>query len=152
MAVERRPAVYTNLTVSESKAHQRVSRLFNAPCGKFKLQYNETILSLQSYKLVRQCDETVGEGMGWLKVKFTQCKYKERDRRLKGAIHQQWYKRPDIIKELTTMRDSREITIEQVLPLYLVLLMTVLFYDMTKMVQTIVEHCAEHSRYAEKTI
>ena len=50
---------------------------------KFRPQHNETILSLQYCTLGKQNDMTAEEWVGRLKIKATECKYKENDRRLK---------------------------------------------------------------------
>ena len=44
---------------------------------KLKPKYNEIVSSLQCRKLVRHSDESVEEWMGRLRVKATECKYKE---------------------------------------------------------------------------
>ena len=58
MARERRPPICTNI-VPEQEPCQTVKRLFETTDEKFKPQHNATILSLQYWKLVRQCDDTV---------------------------------------------------------------------------------------------
>ena len=50
---------------------------------KFRPQHNETILSFEYWKLLRQCDETTEVWMGRLRTKATECIHKENDQRLK---------------------------------------------------------------------
>ena len=47
---------------------------------KFKLQHNETILSLQSCKLIREDKGSTEEWMGCIRVKVNECEYKEKDK------------------------------------------------------------------------
>ena len=57
--------------------------LFKTPNRKFKLQYNETIKSLQFLILVRQHNESMEEWRGRLRTAAMECNYKEVDRKLK---------------------------------------------------------------------
>ena len=71
---------------------------------KFKLKHNETNLSLQYYKLVRQCIKTAEERKGHLKIIATECKYDEGETRLKEKFINGIYNQlmtAEIIKDLT---------------------------------------------------
>ena len=57
--------------------------LFDTTSENLKPQHNETILALQYCKLVWHCNETAEECDGFPKSKATECKYKEKDNRLK---------------------------------------------------------------------
>ena len=81
---------------------------------KFKSQYNETILSLHYFKLVQEGKENAKEQMGCLRVKANECKY--------GRVKEQFIigtnngdKMTDIIRELTLIKRTNEITSKQVL-------------------------------------
>ena len=62
---------------------KRVSRLFEVLKEKFRLQHNETILSLQYCKLQRKENESAQEWMGRHHIKVAECNYKEHNRQLK---------------------------------------------------------------------
>ena len=57
--------------------------LFKMLNEKFKLQHNETILSLQYRKLLRDNSKSVPEWMGWLIIGKIECKYQEDNRWLR---------------------------------------------------------------------
>ena len=52
----------------------------------FTLQY-KTILSLQYCKLIRKQSESAEEWMPHVRIKANECKYKEKDRRLKTTVN-----------------------------------------------------------------
>ena len=64
--------------------------LFETLSNKFKLQYNETIKSLQFRKLYQYEEENVEEWMGRLHIAAVECNYQEVDRQLKEAAHS-WF-------------------------------------------------------------
>ena len=55
-------------------ANQRDLNILNE---EFRLQYNETILSLQYFKLSREEHESTEEWMGQLRIKANMCDYKK---------------------------------------------------------------------------
>ena len=55
--------------VQNKKNAEKSAGMFQVHSKKFKLQYNETILSLQYYKLIREQKENVEEWIGHLKTK-----------------------------------------------------------------------------------
>ena len=80
---------------------EKVSEMLN---NKFKLQYNETIKSLQFHKLMRQVNENTDELKGRIRVVAIECNYKDLDRQLsKHFIHglNDSVKLAEIIRELT---------------------------------------------------
>ena len=81
------------LTENEKEACSTLEGLVNMLAGKFKLQYNETVKSLQFRKLYRLENESVDEWMGRLCVAVAECNYREMDRQLKEQfIHGLNYK------------------------------------------------------------
>ena len=58
---------------------QNNSGLFGIPSDKFNHQHNETILSLQYWKLTREQNENEEECIGNLSIKADKCGYKEED-------------------------------------------------------------------------
>ena len=60
---------------------------FETLTEKVKHSRNETTLSLTCYKLVRQCNEMAEEWIGDLRVKATECKYKEIEYKKKWQAH-----------------------------------------------------------------
>ena len=50
-------------------------RLFNVLKDKFRLQHNETILTLQFCKLQRKENESIQEWMSGLQIKAAECNY-----------------------------------------------------------------------------
>ena len=85
---------------------------------KFKLQYNETIKSMQFRKLYRLEGESADEWMGRLCVVAAECKYRELDRQLKEQfIHGLSDKvmLDEIIRELTTQNNNEQVTSEGIL-------------------------------------
>ena len=59
------------ITQIEQETYQVVAELFEILNEKFRLQYDETILSLQYCSLSRQTDETAEEWTGRLGTKAT---------------------------------------------------------------------------------
>ena len=59
---------------TEKETCNTLEGLFETLTNKFKLQYNETIRSLQFRKLYRYDDENVEEWMGRLWVAAVECK------------------------------------------------------------------------------
>ena len=57
--------------------------LFDVLSEKFKLQHNQTILSLKYWKLIREQSKNADEWVGYLRMKANEYEYKEKDRRLK---------------------------------------------------------------------
>ena len=85
---------------------------------RFKLQYNETIKSLQFRKLYRLENESADEWMGKLHVAAAEFNYRELDRQLKEQfIHGLNAKLmlDEIIRELTTKNNNEQVTHEGVL-------------------------------------
>ena len=82
--------------------------------NKFKLKYNETIKSLQFYKLLREANENTEELMGKIRVVAIECNYKELDKHLKEqVIH--WLNDGDMLAEIIRELTKTEVTSEQVL-------------------------------------
>ena len=71
------------LTKTRQESHQTVKGLLEVLAENFRLKDNETKLSLIYCKLDKQGDDTANEWMGRLRIKATECKYKEMDRKLK---------------------------------------------------------------------
>ena len=65
------------------KSAQPACGYFKVLSETFKPQHNETILSLQYCKLIREQSENAEGLKGHLKIQTNICKYKERDRILK---------------------------------------------------------------------
>ena len=87
--------------------------LFETLLNKFKLQYNETIESLQLRKLYQFDDENVEEWLGRLHIYAVECNYQEVDRQLKEQfIHglNDKYMLEEIIKELMATKNDDHIT------------------------------------------
>ena len=85
---------------------------FETLANKFKLQYNETIKSLQFRKLYKYDDENVEEWMGRLHIAAVECNYQEVDRQLKEHfIHglNDKYMPEEIIKELIAANNNDHI-------------------------------------------
>ena len=94
--------------VTEPETYQTVKGLLEIIGEKFKSQHNEACY----WKLVKQYDKREEEQMGCLRVKTTECNYKERDRRQKeqfinGIDDQAMMVK--IIKELTAKKDTKEV-------------------------------------------
>ena len=92
--------------------------LFTTFNNKFKPQFNETIKSLQFFKLGRQTKENAEEGMGRLRLAVLECNHREVDRQLmEQFVHglNDNYMLTEIIRELTKAKESGDITREQVL-------------------------------------
>ena len=91
--------------------------LFEVKSEKFKPQCNETILSLQYCKLIRQQSEQAEELVGYLRIKANKCGEKEKDRKLKeqftNGINDDDMM-TEIIRELTTIKKTKEVTCQQV--------------------------------------
>ena len=64
--------------------------LFQGLSEEFKPQHNETILSLQYYKLIKEKNENAKEWIGHLKIKINRCGY-IKDKRLKVQF-MEWHK------------------------------------------------------------
>ena len=71
------------LTTAEKETCNTLEGLFKTLSNKFKLQYNETIKSLQFRRLYRYDEENVEEWMGRLCIAAVECNYQEVDRQLK---------------------------------------------------------------------
>ena len=85
---------------------------------KFKPQYNETINSLQFWKLIGQSDESVEEWISRLRTAAVKCNYKEIDRQLKeqfihGLNDEEML--AEIITELTKCDENTTVHSENVL-------------------------------------
>ena len=82
---------------------------------KFKPQHNETILSVQYFKLKRKSEESAWEWMGRLQIKAN--KYQIYDRRPKeqfiNGLNDETT--AEIIKELTAQKDTSEVSSNHVL-------------------------------------
>ena len=81
--------------------------LFTTLDNKFKPQYNETIKSLQSCKLVGQPNEDAEEWMSRLRLAALECNYKETDRQLKEKFIHRLNDNDimvEIIRELTKLK------------------------------------------------
>ena len=92
--------------------------LFTTFNNKFKPQFNETIKSLQSFKLIRQTKENAEEWMGRLRLAAVEYNYREVDRQLKQQfIHglNDNDMLTEIIRKLTKAVQSVDITSEQAL-------------------------------------
>ena len=106
------------LMPAEREACTMLDGLHDTLATKLKLQYNETIKSLQFRKLVWLESKNVEEWMGRLHVAAVECNYREIDRQLKEQfIHGLNDKcmLEEIIKELTITRDDDQITSKSVL-------------------------------------
>ena len=69
-----------SLTDAEKHACNTLQGLFNTLAAKFKPQFNETIKSLQFWKLHRFKCKSTEEWMGRLGIAVVECNYKEVDR------------------------------------------------------------------------
>ena len=106
------------LTVEEKTICRPLEGLFETLSNKFKLQYNETIKSLQFQKLCRKDGKNTEEWMGRLWLTAVECNYQELDRQLKEQfIHGLNDKEMlgEKIKELTTTKGNDTITSENML-------------------------------------
>ena len=72
-----------SLMGSKKEACNTLEGLVNTLADRFKLQYNETVKSLQFRKLYRLENESADEWMGRLHVAAAECNYRELDRQLK---------------------------------------------------------------------
>ena len=80
--------------------HQNTSLgIYEVLSEKFRPQHYKTTMSLQDCQLVREEKESANEWKGCLIVKANDCKYKDRDSKLKKIINRS--NDVDIIKELT---------------------------------------------------
>ena len=118
ICVGGRTAVHTNFNDIRTGGMWNSWRTVWYTWWEIKVQHKETILLLQYWTLVRQSDKLEEEWMGILRVRVTEWKYKEWDRRLKeqfinGIIY--WPMTAKIIKELATIKDISEVMSEQVL-------------------------------------
>ena len=87
---------------------------------KIKPRYNRTTLSPQYCKLVKNIDVTAKEWMGHFRIKTTDCKYQEDDRRFKEQFINGMNDKTvisEIIKEFVAIKNTIEVTSEQVLAL-----------------------------------
>ena len=107
------------LTDEEQEACNNKKGSFNTCNTKFKPQYNETIKSLQFYKLIMQSNESMEEWMGRLRTAAVICNYKEIDRQLKeqfihGLNDEGWenagrnYQRTDKMWKKITIHSKNE--------------------------------------------
>ena len=106
------------LMLTEREACNTLDGLFDTLATKFKPQYNETIKSLQFWKLYWVEGENIEEWMGRLQVVAVKCNYRELDRQLKEQfIHGLNNKclLEEIIKELTVTNTDEQITSEGML-------------------------------------
>ena len=106
------------LTENEKEACSTLQGLFNMLATKFKLQYNETVKSLQFRKLHRLENESADEWIGRLGVAPAECNYRELDGQLKEQfIHGLSDKLmlDEIIRELTAKNRHEQGTSEGVL-------------------------------------
>ena len=106
------------LTQAEKEKCETSEGLFKTLNDKFKPRYNETIKSLHSPKLSKQANESKEAWMGKLRKATTECNYKEINRQLKEEfIHglNDSDMSIEIIKELTKIEESDNVTSEQVL-------------------------------------
>ena len=71
------------LILAEREAYNTLEGLFDRLAKKFKLQYNETIKSLQFRKLYWLESKNIEEWMGRLHAAAVECNYREVDRQLK---------------------------------------------------------------------
>ena len=71
------------LTQEKQEAYNNEKVLFDMVNRKLKMQYDETIKSLQFCKLIRQSDESAEEWISILRTAVVDCNYKEIDRQLK---------------------------------------------------------------------
>ena len=75
------------LTENKKEACNTLERLVNTPAAKFKLQYNETVKSLQFRKLYRLENESADVWMGRLCVATAECNYREFGQAYKITIY-----------------------------------------------------------------
>ena len=92
--------------------------LFEVLIKIFKPQHNQTIQSLQFYKLTWEQNEKAEEWMGYLRCEVNEYVYRQRDRKLKeqflsGIIYEEIM--TEIIRELTAIKETNKVTCEQVL-------------------------------------
>ena len=107
-----------SLTEGEKEACVTLQGLIDTLAKIFRLQYNETIKSLQFRQLCRYEGENADEWMGRLRVVVAECSYKEIDHQLKEQfIHGLNNKTilDKIIRELTTKSINDQMTSEEVL-------------------------------------
>ena len=74
------------LTKEEQDGCNDEKGLFENLRKKFRLQFNETLKSLQFCKLVCCSNESVKEWMGRLRTSVVECQYTEVDRQLKEQL------------------------------------------------------------------
>ena len=104
--------------VIEQEICETVKGLFSTLGEKVKLQYFEATLSLQCCKLVRYSNEWAEECMGRPRVRATECEFKEQGKGLKEQLINVINDKTmtaEIIKELTTFKNTNPIKCEQVL-------------------------------------
>ena len=107
-----------SLMESEKETCSTLEGLFNTLATKFKLQYNETIKSLQFRKPYRLEGESADECMGRLHVVAAESNYRELDRELKEQfIHglNDKVMLDKIIRELTAKNNDEQVMSEGVL-------------------------------------
>ena len=107
-----------SLTEGEKEACNSLQGLFHISVTKFRLQFNDTIKSLQFRKLYRFEGKSAKEWMGRLPVAVAECNYKEIDWQLKEQfIHQLNDKvmLDEVISELTAKSNDKQMTSEGVL-------------------------------------
>ena len=76
---------FETLMPTEREACNMLDGLFDTQATKFKPQYNDTIKSLQFWKLYWVEGESIEEWMGRLHVAAVECNYRELDRQLKDS-------------------------------------------------------------------
>ena len=106
------------LTNEEKCACNPLEGLFEILMNKFKPQFNETIKSLQFYKLSRQDGESAEEFLGRLRSSTVECNCQEVDRQLKEQfIHglNDMEMLGKIIREITKVKVNNTINSETVL-------------------------------------
>ena len=107
-----------SLTETEKHAYNTLQGLFDTLAMKFKLQFNDTIKSLQFRKLYRLEGESAEEWMGRLWLAAVECSYKEVDRQLKEQFIHGLNDRvmlDEIVRELMVKNNSEQTNSEDVL-------------------------------------
>ena len=107
-----------SLASEEKDTCSTLEGLFKILTNKFRLQFNETIISLQFCKLSRQDGENAEEWIGRLRLSTIECNYKEIDRQIKEQFIHGLNDNDmlgEIILELTKIKDNEEIMSKNVL-------------------------------------
>ena len=104
--------------IFEKEACKTVEGLFTVLNGKFKPQHNATSLSLQYCKLNRKSGESMQEWMGRLQIKWQSANIRKMNRMMKKQSSNCMNDEAitaEIIKELIVLKDTSEVSSEQVL-------------------------------------